>query len=113
MNLEEMKYPIGQFKMPDLVTPEILGKYITDIESFPKRLRAEVENLTDEQLDTPYRPDGWTIRQVVNHCADSHMNGLARLKLSLTEDKPTIKPYLENCWTELADSKTMPIEPAL
>ena len=113
MNLEEMKYPIGQFKMPDLVTPEILGKYITDIKSFPKRLRAEVENLTDEQLDTPYRPDGWTIRQVVNHCADSHMNGLARLKLALTEDKPTIKPYLENRWAELADSKTMTIEPAL
>ena len=113
MNLEEMKYPIGQFKMPDLVTPEILGKYITDIESFPKRLRAEVENLTDEQLDTPYRPDGWNIRQVVNHCADSHMNGLARLKLALTEDKPTIKPYFENRWAELADSKTIPIEPAL
>ena len=113
MNLEEMKFPIGQFKMPDLVTPEIIGKYITDIESFPKRLRAEVENLTDEQLDTPYRPDGWTIRQVVNHCADSHMNGLARLKLALTEDKPTIKPYFENRWAELADSKTIPIEPAL
>jgi uncharacterized damage-inducible protein DinB len=99
--------------MPDLVTPEALGKYIADIESFPTKLRAEVENLTDEQLDTPYRPDGWTIRQVVNHCADSHMNGLARLKLALTEDKPTIKLYLENRWAELADSKTMTIEPAL
>jgi hypothetical protein len=113
MNLEEMKYPIGRFKMPSLAKPETLDKYIADIESFPNRLKAEVEILADEQLDTPYRPDGWTIRQVVNHCADSHMNGLARLKLALTEDKPTIKPYFENRWAELADSKTMPIEAAL
>jgi hypothetical protein len=113
MNLEEMKYPIGRFKMPDLAAPESLGKYISDIELFPARLRAEVENLTDEQLDTPYRLDGWTIRQVVNHCADSHMNGLIRHKLLLTEDKPTIKPYLENLWAELSDSKSMPIESAL
>jgi hypothetical protein len=91
----------------------MLRKYMADIGSFPKRLRDEVENLTDEQLDTPYRPDGWTIRQVVNHCADSHMNGLTRHKLLLTENKPTIKPYLENLWAELPDSKSMPIESAL
>jgi hypothetical protein len=78
MNLEELKYPIGKFKTPDTITSEVLNKYISDIELFPQKLRVEVENLTDEQLDTPYRPDGWTIRQVVNHCADSHMNGLAR-----------------------------------
>jgi hypothetical protein len=113
MNIEQMKYPIGKFKMPDIVTSDIIEKFISVIESFPARLKAEVENLTDGQLDTPYRPDGWTIRQVVNHCADSHMNGLARHKLLLTEDKPVIKPYLENRWAELADSKSMPIEPAL
>jgi len=113
MNLEEMKYPIGQFKLPDLVTSEILGQYISDIESFPARLTAEVENLTEEQLDTPYRPDGWTIRQVVNHCADSHMNGLIRHKLLLTENKPIIKPYIENLWVDLIDSKSMAIESAL
>ena len=90
-----------------------MSKYISDIESFPARLTAEVENLTDEQLDTPYRPDGWTIRQVVNHCADSHMNGLIRHKLLLTENKPTIKPYIENLWAELPDSKSMPIESAI
>lgn len=113
MNIEALRYPIGEFKKPEKLTSEILGKYISDIESFPKRLRPEVENLTDEQLDTPYRPDGWTIRQVVNHCADSHMNALIRFKLAITEDQPTIKPYFEKRWAELADSKTMTIEPAL
>jgi hypothetical protein len=113
MNLEELKYPIGKFKKHDTITSEMLRKFIADIESFPKRLRAEVENLTDEQLDTPYRPNGWIIRQVVNHCADSHMNGFIRHKLLLTENKPTIKPYFENLWAELPDSKSMPIESAL
>ncbi len=113
MNLEELKYPIGQFKTPDLVTSEILSKYISGIKSFPARLKAEVDNLTDEQLDTHYRPDGWTIRQVVNHCADSHMNGLIRHKLLLTENKPTIKPYIESLWAELPASKSMPIESAI
>jgi hypothetical protein len=113
MNIEQMKYPIGKFKMPDIVTSEEIEKFILVIESFPARLKVEVENLTDEQLDTPYRLDGWTIRQVVNHCADSHMNGLTRHKLLLTENKPTIKPYMEDRWAELTDSKTMPIESAL
>ena len=113
MIVEELKYPIGKFVKPDTFTPEILNHYIRNIESFPSRLRTEVEHLTDEQLDTRYRPDGWTIRQVVNHCADSHMNSFMRFKLALTEDTPTIKPYFENRWAELADSKRMPIEPAL
>ncbi|MCX6121708.1 MAG: putative metal-dependent hydrolase [Ignavibacteriales bacterium] len=113
MTVEELKYPLGKFVKPDTFTPEILNHYIRNIESFPSRLRAEVEHLTDEQLDTHYRPGGWTIRQVVNHCADSHMNSFMRFKLALTEDTPTIKPYFENRWAELADSKSMPIEPAL
>ena len=113
MNIEQLKYPIGKFKMPDTVTSETIEKFILVIESFPARLKTEVENLTDEQLDTPYRPEGWTIRQVVNHCADSHMNALIRFKLALTEDKPTITPYFEERWAELADSKTMPIESSL
>ncbi|NWF88791.1 MAG: putative metal-dependent hydrolase [Ignavibacteriaceae bacterium] len=113
MNIEQMKYPIGKFKLPDIITTEIIEKFILVIESFPARLKAEVENLNEEELDTPYRPEGWTIRQVVNHCADSHMNGLIRHKLLLTEDKPTIKPYMEDRWAELADSKTMPIASAL
>jgi uncharacterized damage-inducible protein DinB len=113
VTVEELKYPIGKFVKPDFYTPEILNQYILDIELFPSRLRSEVEQLTDEQLDTPYRPDGWTIRQVVHHCADSHMNSFTRFKLALTEEKPTIKPYFEDRWAELADSKNMPIEPAL
>ncbi|MGD1045503.1 MAG: YfiT family bacillithiol transferase [Bacteroidota bacterium] len=113
MTIEELKYPIGKFVKPNTFTPEILSQYIHTIELFPSKLRTEVEKLTDEQLDTPYRPDGWTIRQVVHHCADSHMNSVTRFKLALTEDKPTIKPYFEDRWAELADSKSMPIEPAL
>ena len=113
MKIEELKYPIGKYVKPEILTPEILIQYIRDIELFPSRLRTEVEHLTPEQLDTHYRPDGWTIRQVVHHCADSHMNSFTRFKLALTEDTPTIKPYFEDRWAELADSKSMPIEPSL
>ena len=113
MTIEELKFPIGQFVKVEKITTDILKAYITDISAFPKRLRNEVEKLTDLQLDTPYRTDGWTIRQVINHCADSHMNSLTRFKLALTEDRPIIKPYFEERWAELADSKKMPIAPAL
>ena len=113
MTIEELKYPIGKFVKPDSYTPQVLHQYILDIELFPSRLRVEVETLTDDQLDTHYRPGGWTIRQVVHHCADSHMNSFVRFKLALTEDTPTIKPYFEDRWAVLADSKSMPVEPAL
>jgi len=113
MNIEELKFPIGKFKKPEILTAELLSLYINDIKMFPKRIRTETESLSELQLDTPYRPEGWTVRQVVNHCADSHMNSLIRFKLALTEKKPVIKPYDEALWAELADSKTMPIEPAL
>ena len=113
MTLEHLKYPISKFDKPTEITKDILKKWISDISTFHKRLLSEVINLTDEQLDTPYRPDGWTIRQVIHHCADSHMNSLTRLKLTLTEDNPTIKPYFEERWAELADSKNLPIEPSL
>lgn len=111
--MDKLKFPIGEFQKPDDLTEALIANYISDIQSFPQRLRKEVENLSDEQLDSPYRSDGWTIRQVVNHCADSHLNSFTRFKLALTEDKPTIKPYYEDRWAELADSKTMPVEPAL
>ena len=113
MAIEHLKYPIGKFDKPTVITKDILKKWISDISTFHKRLLIEVTNLTDEQLDTPYRTDGWTIRQVIDHCADSHMNSLTRLKLALTEDQPTIKPYFEERWAELADSKNLPIEPSL
>jgi hypothetical protein len=109
----ELRFPIGEFKKPETITGHDLEQWLDDIETFPAAIRSEVEKLTPEQLDTPYRPGGWTIRQVVHHCADSHMNSLTRLKLALTEDKPTIKPYYEDRWAELNDSKSMPVEPAL
>ncbi len=111
--LEVLKYPIGKFVKPAIINKDIINSYISDIESFPSRLEKEAIKLKDQQLDTPYRPQGWTLRQVVNHCADSHMNSLVRFKLTLTEDKPIIKPYYEERWAELSDSKSMPLEPAI
>ncbi|WP_407405136.1 YfiT family bacillithiol transferase [Chryseobacterium sp.] len=83
------------------------------MEEFPQKLKLETENLTDEDFNKKYRPGGWTIRQIVNHCADSHMNSLIRFKLAMTEDLPTIKPYSEDLWAELADSKNFPIESSI
>lgn len=103
------RYPIGKFEVPASVTPERRKQAIDEIASTPAKLRAAVKGLTDAQLDTPYREGGWTVRQVVHHVPDSHMNALIRLKLALTEDKPTIRPYNETAWAELADAK-MPLE---
>ena len=113
MEIEKLKFPIGKFEKPTTMTKDILTKWISDISTFPKRLLNEVVNLTDEQLDTQYRPKGWTIRQVVHHCADSHMNSLIRFKLALTEEQPIIKPYVEDRWAELIDSKYFSIEASL
>lgn len=110
--LHELKYPIGEFVIPKEYPVVVISKWIQHIQLFPERIRKAVENLTDEQLDTPYRKDGWTIRQVVHHCADSHMNSLTRFKLAITENKPTIRPYFEELWAELPDSK-IPIAPSL
>jgi hypothetical protein len=100
---DDLRYPIGRFKAVMPVTHELRGAAIDALESFPARIRDAVTGLSDAQLDTPYRPGGWTVRQVVHHLADSHMNALVRLKLALTEDTPTIKPYDENAWGMLAD----------
>lgn len=105
--LEKLKYPIGKFSAPEVYTPDLIKSYIEILEGFPAKISGEVKNLSQEQLDTPYRPGGWTIRQVVHHCADSHMNALVRFKLTLTEDKPTIKPYNEKLFAELADTISM------
>lgn len=111
--MENLQYPIGKYVCPDPITKTILSEWIEDISNFPGRIRDAVKNLSDEQLDTPYREGGWTVRQVVHHCADSHMNSLMRFKLTLAEENPTIKPYEQDRWVQLPDSKYAPLEPSL
>jgi uncharacterized damage-inducible protein DinB len=110
---ESLRFPIGKFLKNVEITDEVLKTWISEIEELPERLREATENLTDEQLDTPYRPGGWTLRQVVHHVGDSHMNSFIRFKLALTEDVPTIKPYEEALWAELPDGKDMPVDVSL
>jgi hypothetical protein len=112
MTEDELKYPTGKFKVPTEYTPEAISGWINDIKQLPANLRKAVTGLTDEQLDTPYRPDGWTLRQVVHHMADSHINSIIRFKWALTEDQPTIKAYNQTEWAKLPDSK-LPIEASL
>src|SRR5438876_10218147 len=106
----DIRYPIGQFTWAGRNTAEQRAAAINDIAATPQKMRSAVAGLTETQLDTPYRRGGWTVRQVVHHVPDSHLNAYVRLKLALTEDKPTIKPYNEAAWAELADSKSTPIE---
>lgn len=111
--IDDLRYPIGNFSEPVFINDASLQSWVNDIDAFPERLNTTVKHLSAEQLDTPYRPGGWTIRQVIHHCADSHMNSWIRFKLALTEDKPVIKPYMEDLWAELPDSKIMDIHPSL
>lgn len=107
--LEQLKYPTGRFvRGTKATTPERIATCIAVLEGFPDRLRAEVEGLSDAQLDTPYREGGWTVRQVVHHFADSHGQALTRFKWALTEETPVIKAYKEALWAEQADARTMP-----
>lgn len=110
--LEHLKYPIGKARIPDNIAAKDVDKWISILESFPRKLRLITQNLTDEQLDTPYREGGWTVRQVVHHVVDSHYNSYIRFKWTLTEDKPVIKAYFEERWAELDDYKA-PIELSL
>lgn len=110
----DLRYPIGKFERPAApLTTEQRRQFIDAIAETPERLAAAVAGLTPAQLDTPYRPGGWTVRQVVHHLPDSHMNSYVRFKLALTEDEPTIKPYDEARWAELADSRETPVETSL
>lgn len=101
--LEELKYPIGKPKIPSEISKSDIEIWTQTLEDFPKKLEELTNNLTEEQLNTPYRNGGWTIRQVVHHCADSHHNSYTRFKWSLTEDKPLIKAYFEDRWAEVFD----------
>jgi len=103
--VSDLRYPIGRFEH-HAGTPEERARWIADIAALPARLREAVTGLKDAQLDTPYRPGGWTVRQVVHHLADSHVNSFVRFRLALTEDAPTIKPYEEARWAELPDART-------
>jgi hypothetical protein len=104
-SLESLRYPIGKLSIPKEISEEQISVWIEIIEPFPSKVREITENLSEEQLDWKYRPDGWTIRQVVHHVADSHINSIVRFKVALTEEVPTIKPYLEDKWAELVDSE--------
>ena len=109
----ELSYPIGKFSWEDNVTDDQRQKLIDDIATAPALVRAAVKGLSPEQMETPYRPGGWTVRQVVHHLADSHLNSYVRFRLALTEDEPTIKPYHEDRWAELLDARTAPVEVSL
>ena len=110
---EDLRYPIGRFQLDGRADQRRRERWIGEIASAPAHLRVAVDGLSSEQLDTPYRPQGWTVRQVVHHLPDSHLNAYVRIKLALTEDEPTIKPYEEARWAELPDGRTAPIEISL
>ena len=109
IDIEHLKYPIGKFQVDSVITMDDLKKAIEEIKSLPKFLENTVKEFNEGQLATPYRPGGWTVRQVIHHCADSHMNALVRFKLALTEENPRIKPYDEASWANLPDYE-LPIE---
>lgn len=111
--MEHLKYPIGTPNIPKEITAIHIKNWIQTIENFPLELSNLVNNLTEDQLDTPYRDGGWTIRQVIHHCSDSHHNSYTRFKWTLTEDKPIIKAYYEDKWAELFDSASGPIQLSL
>lgn len=109
MNLEQLKYPVGKFIKQELITKKIIDSAISDIENFPNLVKAEIQNHDEADLHLRYRPEGWTLSQVVHHCADSHINSYMRFKLALTENIPTIKPYEESLWAELPDNQLSPL----
>ena len=112
-SVDDLRYPIGRFEFHGALTDQQRHTAVAAIASAPKRLRAAVAGLSPAQLDTPYRPEGWTVRQVIHHVPDSHINAYTRFRLALTEPTPTIKPYEEARWAELSDARTAPVEISL
>ncbi len=110
LTFETLRYPVGKFIFPEDVSPQEIAAMIKIIEELPAALRKAVSNMSEEQLTTPYRDGGWTVRQVIHHFFDSHGNAYARMKLAVTEDNPTIKPYKEALWAELEDGRNTPVE---
>src|SRR6476661_6241700 len=112
-DMEDPRYPIGPFRFDGKADAGRRSHWIDEIAAAPAQLRSAIAGLSPAQLDTPYRDQGWTVRQVVHHVPDSHLNAYTRIKLALTEDEPTIKPYEEARWAELPDARTGPIEISL
>lgn len=111
--MSDLRYPIGPLQLPQHFDDQMRKHFIKDIEQLPAKLRNAVARLSDSQLDTPYRPEGWTVRQLVHHLADSHMNAYVRTRLALTEDAPTVKVYDEKLWARLPDASAAQIELSL
>jgi uncharacterized damage-inducible protein DinB len=111
--MSDPRYPVGKFSFDGPVSDDLKAVFLHQIEQTPARLRAAVQGLSEKHLDTPYREGGWTVRQVVHHVPDSHMNSYVRFKLALTETEPMIRPYMENLWAELPEARTAPIELSL
>src|SRR6266568_6390831 len=109
----DLQYPIGRFDWRGQNSADDRRRLIDAIDQTPANLRAAVEDLSEQQLDTPYRPDGWTVRQVVHHLPDSHLNAYIRFRLALTEDQPTIKTYEQERWADLEDARTAPLDVSL
>lgn len=110
---QDLRYPIGKFSPPASLSPQERAAAVSIITELPAKLRAAVNGLSDQQLDTPYRNGGWTIRQTVHHVADSHSQASSRVRMAVTEDWPTVAPYQESLWAELPDARTMPVEVSL
>jgi len=111
--MSDARYPIGPYAPPTEFTPETIAAAIAEIGALPERLREALAGLDDDGLDTPYRDGGWTVRQVVHHLPDSHLNAYLRHKLTITEDSPTIRAYDEKAWAETIDARSGPISPSL
>ena len=108
-NMEHLKYPVGRYTKPEGHTPQLVKEWISVLRALPSWMDACIENLDEHQLQVPYREGGWNTQQVVHHVADSHMNAYIRLKLALTEDNPTVKPYDESAWANLVDTRIAPV----
>jgi len=111
--MDDLRFPVGKFNYAGPASEADLHLWLSQIAETPALLRAAVHGLSEEQLNTPYRPDGWTVRQVVHHVPDSHMNSYVRFRLALTEDEPVIKPYHENLWAQLHDANSAPVKLSL
>jgi len=111
--MDNLSYPIGKFKFDPDITVVKREEWTRKIESLPGQLKDSIEGLDEEQLDTPYRPGGWTVRQLIHHLADSHMHAYIRMRLALTEENPSVKTYDQDAWAALADAKSAPVEPSL